>query len=58
MEENTGKITLAKTITLVENKILEFPLYVTAKDGKSEHYLSQCTAFGTGINILTIYMVG
>ncbi|XP_027138360.1 protocadherin Fat 4 isoform X1 [Larimichthys crocea] len=35
MEENTGKITLAKTITLVENKILEFPLYVTAKDGGS-----------------------
>ncbi|TKS68735.1 Protocadherin Fat 4 FAT tumor suppressor -like protein 4 [Collichthys lucidus] len=35
MEENTGKIMLAKTILLVENKILEFPLYVTAKDGGS-----------------------
>ncbi|XP_039469766.1 protocadherin Fat 4 [Oreochromis aureus] len=33
IDENTGEITLAKTIPLQENQILEFPLYVTAKDG-------------------------
>ncbi|XP_070771479.1 protocadherin Fat 4 [Enoplosus armatus] len=33
IEENTGEITLVKTIPLVENQILEFPLYVTARDG-------------------------
>ncbi|XP_054866126.1 cadherin-23 [Amphiprion ocellaris] len=32
INENTGEISLAKTIPLVENKILEFPLYVTARD--------------------------
>nr|XP_046231654.1 cadherin-23 isoform X2 [Scatophagus argus] len=31
--ENTGEITLNKIIPLVENRILEFPLYVTASDG-------------------------
>lgn len=36
IEENTGEITLAKTIPLAENRILEFPLYVTARDGRSE----------------------
>lgn len=32
MDEDTGAITLAKTIPLQENKILEFPLYITATD--------------------------
>ncbi|XP_034543326.1 cadherin-23-like [Notolabrus celidotus] len=30
--EDSGEITLAKTIPLVENQILEFPLYITARD--------------------------
>lgn len=34
IEEDTGKIKLAKQIPLQENKILEFPLYVTASDGR------------------------
>lgn len=34
IDEDTGKITLAKQIPLQENMILEFPLYVTARDGK------------------------
>ncbi|KAM8771994.1 cadherin-23-like isoform 2-T2 [Acanthopagrus schlegelii] len=33
IEDKTGKITLAKEIPLVENRILEFPLYITASDG-------------------------
>ncbi|XP_042573254.1 protocadherin Fat 1-like isoform X3 [Cyprinus carpio] len=33
MNENDGEITLINKIDLVENKILEFALYVTAKDG-------------------------
>ncbi|XP_047434007.1 cadherin-23-like [Mugil cephalus] len=33
VDENTGVISLVKLIPLVENKILEFPLYVTARDG-------------------------
>ncbi|XP_032372416.1 protocadherin-16 [Etheostoma spectabile] len=33
IEENSGDITLAKIIPLVENKMLEFPLYITARDG-------------------------
>ncbi|XP_029297871.1 cadherin EGF LAG seven-pass G-type receptor 2-like [Cottoperca gobio] len=33
LEENSGDITLAKIIPLVENKILQFPLYITARDG-------------------------
>ncbi|XP_040002206.1 protocadherin Fat 4 [Xiphias gladius] len=33
IDENTGEISLAKTIPLVENVMLEFPLYVTARDG-------------------------
>ncbi|XP_070684047.1 protein dachsous, partial [Pempheris klunzingeri] len=33
IEENTGNIILAKIIPLVENQILHFPLYVTARDG-------------------------
>ncbi|XP_041840144.1 protocadherin Fat 4 [Melanotaenia boesemani] len=33
LSEDTGDITLAKTIPLVENRVLEFPLHVTAKDG-------------------------
>ncbi|XP_045903065.1 protocadherin Fat 4-like isoform X1 [Micropterus dolomieu] len=33
IDEDTGNITLAKTIPLVENRILEFPLYITATDG-------------------------
>lgn len=35
MDEDTGEITLAKTIFLVENKILEFPLFISARDGRS-----------------------
>lgn len=35
INENTGEISLNKTIPLLENKILQFFLYVTAKDGKS-----------------------
>lgn len=37
IDEDTGKITLAKEIPLQENKILEFPLYVTARDGRFFH---------------------
>ncbi|XP_050926881.1 protocadherin beta-2 [Lates calcarifer] len=33
INENTGEISLAKTIPLEENRILEFPLYITARDG-------------------------
>ncbi|XP_074485330.1 protocadherin Fat 4 isoform X2 [Sebastes fasciatus] len=33
IEENSGDISLAKTIPLVENMILKFPLYITARDG-------------------------
>ncbi|KAM8880447.1 protein dachsous isoform 2-T2 [Spinachia spinachia] len=33
IEENRGEILLAQTIPLVENQILEFPLYITARDG-------------------------
>ncbi|XP_030282168.1 cadherin-23-like [Sparus aurata] len=33
IEDKTGTITLAKVIPLVENQILEFPLYITATDG-------------------------
>ncbi|KAI2668126.1 Cadherin-related tumor suppressor [Labeo rohita] len=33
INENDGEITLVKEIVLEDNKILEFPLYVTAKDG-------------------------
>lgn len=40
IEENTGNISLAKIIPLEENRILEFPLYVTARDGRSEQYFS------------------
>ncbi|XP_044045435.1 protocadherin Fat 4 [Siniperca chuatsi] len=35
INENTGNITLAETIPLKENMILEFPLYITARDGGS-----------------------
>lgn len=40
IEEDTGEITLAKTIPLLENRILEFPLYITARDGRSEQCFS------------------
>ncbi|CAM4471676.1 unnamed protein product [Leuciscus chuanchicus] len=33
ISENDGVITLVKTIPLVDNRILQFSLYVTAKDG-------------------------
>ncbi|KAK2909309.1 hypothetical protein Q8A67_005146 [Cirrhinus molitorella] len=33
INENDGEITLVKTIPLLENEIIEFALYVTAKDG-------------------------
>ncbi|KAM7419871.1 hypothetical protein PAMA_016804 [Pampus argenteus] len=33
IDENTGVISLEKTIPLVENGIQEFPLYITATDG-------------------------
>ncbi|CAG5946960.1 unnamed protein product [Menidia menidia] len=33
IDEDTGDITLAKTIPLVEDTSLEFPLYITARDG-------------------------
>ncbi|XP_051751356.1 protocadherin Fat 4-like isoform X3 [Ctenopharyngodon idella] len=33
INENDGEFTLVQTIPLVENKILQFSLYVTAKDG-------------------------
>lgn len=35
LDEDTGEVTLAKTIPLADNKILEFNLYVTARDGRS-----------------------
>lgn len=34
IDEDTGKIQLAEEIPLQENKILEFPLHVTATDGR------------------------
>ncbi|KAI3353561.1 hypothetical protein L3Q82_020081 [Scortum barcoo] len=43
ISENTGEITLAKTIPLVENNILSFPLFLTARDGTSEQYFSSMT---------------
>nr|XP_033478927.1 protocadherin Fat 4 [Epinephelus lanceolatus] len=33
LDENSGDITLVKKIPLVDNMILEFPLYITARDG-------------------------
>lgn len=36
MDEDTGELTLAKTIPLVENVVREFSLYVAARDGKCE----------------------
>ncbi|KAL7403573.1 hypothetical protein ABVT39_002455 [Epinephelus coioides] len=33
LDENSGDITLVKNIPLVDNMILEFPLYITARDG-------------------------
>ncbi|XP_037327747.2 protocadherin Fat 4 [Pungitius pungitius] len=33
IEEDSGEISLARTIPLLENQILEFPLYITARDG-------------------------
>ncbi|XP_044201132.1 protocadherin Fat 4-like [Thunnus albacares] len=33
INEDTGEISLAKTIELLENGILDFPLYITATDG-------------------------
>lgn len=38
--EENGEITLAKLIPLQENKILEFPLYVTARDSRSSTVFS------------------
>ncbi len=40
INENTGEINLAKTIPLVENRILEFPLHILARDGRSEQFFS------------------
>lgn len=36
IDENTGEIRLNRTIPLEENRILEFRLMVTARDGMSE----------------------
>lgn len=33
--KDNGEITLAKPVPLQDNKILEFPLYVTARDSRS-----------------------
>ncbi|XP_071359727.1 protocadherin Fat 4 isoform X2 [Trachinotus anak] len=33
INENTGAISLAKTIPLADSEILEFPLFITARDG-------------------------
>ncbi|XP_014894869.1 protein dachsous-like [Poecilia latipinna] len=33
IDPSTGEISLAKVITLEENQVLEFPLYITARDG-------------------------
>ncbi|XP_063738782.1 protein dachsous [Eleginops maclovinus] len=33
IDENSGNIALAKTIPLEENVVLEFPLFITARDG-------------------------
>ncbi|XP_031732532.1 fat-like cadherin-related tumor suppressor homolog [Anarrhichthys ocellatus] len=33
IEENSGDVTLAKIIPLLQNEISEFPLYITARDG-------------------------
>ncbi|KAM4594440.1 protocadherin Fat 4 [Fundulus diaphanus] len=35
LNSSTGEIRLAKTIPLEENRVLEFPLYITARDGGS-----------------------
>lgn len=40
INETTGDIALEKKIPLEENRILEFSLSVTARDGRSEHHLS------------------
>ena len=37
IDENDGRITLNNTITLLTNTVLEFSLYVTARDGRSSH---------------------
>lgn len=41
IQEDSGQITLAKTIPLEENKILEFSLYVRARDGRSQLCFAQ-----------------
>ncbi|KAG7235236.1 hypothetical protein INR49_003079 [Caranx melampygus] len=35
INEDSGAVSLAKTIPLVDNNILTFPLYVTARDGRA-----------------------
>lgn len=44
IDENSGIIVLAKTIPLEENVLLEFALFITARDGTSEQYLSEYPA--------------
>lgn len=39
IDENTGEIKLEKNIPLEENKVLQFPLYVAARDGESRYSL-------------------
>lgn len=34
MDASTGEISLAKIIPLEENQVLQFPLYITARDGR------------------------
>lgn len=41
IDQDSGNIKLAKQIPLPENKILEFPLYVTASDSRESLTFSE-----------------
>lgn len=41
IDQDSGNIKLAKQIPLLENKILEFPLYVTASDSRESLTFSE-----------------
>ena len=54
IDENSGNIALAKTIPLEENVLLEFPLFITARDGTSKQYLSEYPALSQRFLIVMI----
>lgn len=49
IKEDTGEITLAKAIPLEENRVLEFPLHVSARDGRSK--LRFCNILARNTNV-------